>query len=74
MTTANRALRRRTTKLWSRLYLAIATSIVGSETASDRLPATLMSVPNSYDSWLSARAVIGVVAGRVTTPSPMTSA
>jgi hypothetical protein len=34
-----------TVKLASRLYRANATSIVGSHTASDRLPAILMSQP-----------------------------
>jgi hypothetical protein len=39
--------RRSTVKLRSRLYLAKPTSIVGRLTASDRLPASLMSAPNS---------------------------
>ncbi|MBB4273643.1 hypothetical protein GGE12_001397 [Rhizobium mongolense] len=51
----NRLLRPRTEKLWSLLYRVKPTSIVGRLTASDRLPASLMSAPEGWDQKLPAR-------------------
>ena len=50
ITSTKRRFSPRATKLRSRLYRMKPTSIVGKLTASDRLPASLMSAPNSNTS------------------------